>query len=116
MTVDFDKGQHEVLAEWEDHAIGRVYEVTGGDIAGRVFVVRDASEHIERIESQRTKQRLFGYEWLDVATEQVEVAEGTATITTASGSDDDPSVGTESVQDHKTKVESGIYREVNDGQ
>jgi hypothetical protein len=115
MTVDFDKGQHDELDEWEDHAVGRAYEVASGDLEGRVFVVRNATEHTERIEGQRTKTRIFSYEWLDTDTEEVEVSEGTATITVASGSEDDPSLGTESIRDHKTKVESGIYREVNDG-
>jgi hypothetical protein len=115
MTVDFDKGNHEELSEWEDHAIGRAYEVVGGDLEGRVFVVRDAGEHTERLEGQRVKQRIFSYEWLDAETTEIEVAHGTATVKTAE-SPDGGSPGTESVQDHKTKVESGIYREVNDGQ
>lgn len=115
MTVDFDKGRHDELSEWEDRVVGRAYEVVGGDLEGRVFVVRKATEHTERLEGQRVKQRLFSYEWLDSDTEEVEVAHGTATIKTAESSDEDPSLGTESVQDHKTKVESGIYQEVNDG-
>jgi hypothetical protein len=113
MVVDFDSGRHEELSEWENQVVGRAYEVVSGDHSGRVFVVRDANEHTEKLEGQLVKKRLFSYEWLDTEPEEVSLDKGIAAITICRDSDDNTTPGTESIQNHKKKTECGIYRELN---
>lgn len=112
MAVDMDRENKEAILAWEEHALGRVYEVMRGELQGRHFRIVDSYRSTETIEGIKAQARSFRYEWMDTAVEEIVVKEGVVTVTTTSESRDDPSRGIERVSAHKTKAENGIYHEI----